>query len=244
MRPVSETQLGALFSTIPVDARVVCSGNFATPHHLLGIMDKSLESYRLNILNAQDGIPDPPGVVHETSFVGPGMRHSPRLSYIPCRLSLLPQLFRTSLPPSLVLVHTSTPHEGAVSLGTEVNILPGAIEAARGRGGLVIAQVNPRMPFTYGDAVISADLIDYAVEVDQDLGSPPAPLVDDASRQIGELVAARVSDGSTLQLGIGAIPDAALRGLAERRGLRIWREMISDGVLALERSWTPTTMSR
>ena len=236
MRLVSETQLGVLFSTIPVDARVVCSGNFATPHHLLGIMDKSLESYRLNILNAQDGIPDRPGVVHETSFVGPGMRHSPRLSYIPCRLSLLPQLFRTSLPPSMVLVHTSTPHEGAVSLGTEVNILPGAIEAARGRGGLVIAQVNPRMPFTYGDAVISADLIDYAVEVDQDLGSPPAPLVDDASRQIGEVVAARVSDGSTLQLGIGAIPDAALRGLAERRGLRIWSEMISDGVLALERS--------
>jgi acyl-CoA hydrolase len=235
MKVLPETMLGRVVSAFPAGARVVCSGNCATPDHALGIIDQSLESYRLTILNAQNGIPDRPGVVHETSFVGPGMRRSPRLSYVPARLSLVPQLFRTSLPPDLVLVHTSVPYEGTVSLGTEVNVLPAAIEAARSRGGLVVAQVNPRMPFTLGDAVIPTDQVDYGIEVDQPLPSPPGAVIEDAARQIGELVAARVVDGSTLQLGIGAIPDAALRGLAGRRDLRIWSEMISDGVLALER---------
>jgi len=235
MKLLAETMLGRVVSALPTGARVVCSGNCATPDHVLGVIDKSLESYRLTMLNAQNGIPDRPGVVHETSFVGPGMRRSPRLTYVPARLSLVPQLFRTSLPPDLVVVQTSMPYQGTVSLGTEVNVLPAAIEAARSRGGLVVAQVNPRMPFTFGDAVIPADQVDYGIEVDQPLPSPPAAVIEDAARQIGELVAARVVDGSTLQLGIGAIPDAALRGLEGRRDLRIWSEMISDGVLALER---------
>jgi acyl-CoA hydrolase len=235
MKLLPEAMLGRVVSTLPAGARVVSSGNCATPDQTLGIIDKSLESYRLTVLNAQYGIPDRPGVVHETSFVGPGMRRSPRLTYVPARLSLVPQLFRTSLPPDLVVVQTSVPHEGTVSLGTEVNVLPAAIEAARSRGGLVVAQLNPRMPFTFGDAVIPTDQVDYGIEVDQPLPSPAAAVVEDAARQIGELVAARVVDGSTLQLGIGAIPDAALRGLEERRDLRIWSEMISDGVLALER---------
>jgi acyl-CoA hydrolase len=235
MKLLPEAMLGRVVSTLPAGARVVCSGNCATPDHTLGIIDESLESYRLTVLNAQYGIPDRPGVVHETSFVGPGMRRSPRLSYVPARLSLVPQLFRTSLPPDLVVVQTSVPHEGTVSLGTEVNVLPAAIEAARSRGGLVVAQLNPRMPFTFGDAVIPTDQVDYGIEVDQPLPSPAAAVIEDAARQIGELVAARVVDGSTLQLGIGAIPDAALRGLEDRRDLRIWSEMISDGVLALER---------
>lgn len=234
MKLLSETMLGRVVSALPVGVRVVCSGNFATPDRALAVVDESLESYRLTMLNAQKGIPDRPGVIYETSFVGPGMRRSPRLDYVPARLSLVPQLFRTSQPPGVVLVQTSVPYEGTVSLGTEVNLLPAAIEAARSRGGLVIAQVNQRMPFTYGDAVIPVDQVDYGIEVDLPLPSPPSAVIEDTARQIGELVAARVVDGSTLQLGIGAIPDAALRGLEGRRDLRIWSEMISDGVLALE----------
>ncbi|MGH8827375.1 MAG: 4-hydroxybutyrate CoA-transferase, partial [Jiangellaceae bacterium] len=191
MRLVSETHVQALVSALPADARVVCSGNFATPHHLLGLIDKTLESYRLYILNAQVGIPERPGVVPETSFIGPGMRRSALLSYVPSRLSLVPLLFRSSLAPDLVVVHTSTPYEGTVSLGMEVNVLPAAIEAIRRRGGLVVAQINPRMPFTYGDGVIATDQIDVAIEVDEPLPSPAAVPIDEASRQIGALVAAR-----------------------------------------------------
>src|SRR5690606_9975885 len=160
------------------------------------------------------------GVIHETSFVGPAMRHSPRLSYVPARLSMLPELLKTSLAPDAVVVTASTPQEGTVSLGTEVNVLPAALESVRRRGGQVIAEINPRIPYTYGDAVIPTDVIDYAIEVDRPLASPTAVAIDGTAKQIGERVADRVADGATLQLGIGAIPNAALHGLAERRGLR------------------------
>jgi acyl-CoA hydrolase len=234
MKYRTESELGHIASMLRPGARIVASGNFATPMRTLDIIDKSLETYRLNLLNAQHGIPDRAGVVHETSFVGPGMRNSTGLCYIPARLSLLPRLFRTSLPPDVVVVKTSTPRDGTVSLGTEVNVLPAAIEAARRRGGIVVAETNPRMPFTSGDAVVPVELIDYAIGVDEPLASPPERSVDATAQQIGDQVADCIDDGSTLQLGIGAIPDAALAGLTSRRGLRIWSEMISDGVLALE----------
>jgi len=67
------------------------------------------------------------------------MRGHPSLSYVPCRLSLVPRLFATTLPPDVVVLHTTTPRDGSVSLGTEVNVLPAAVEAARGRGALVPA---------------------------------------------------------------------------------------------------------
>src|SRR5208282_3307440 len=95
------------------------------------------------------------------------------------RLSLVPRLFATTRPPDLVIVHTSTPRAGKVSLGIEVNILPAAIEQARARGGLVIAQLNPNMPYTLGDAEIDAEMVDVAIEVEQKLTSPTARQSDD-----------------------------------------------------------------
>jgi acyl-CoA hydrolase len=236
VRIVDIAGLGPVLAGLPDQARVVVSGNFATPRTTLQAVDAALPVYRLYAVNAQPGMPDREGVTLETSFVGAGMRKSPRLSYVPSRLSLVPRLFATTMPPDVVLVHTSLPAGGTVSLGTEVNILPGAIEAAKARGALVIAQMNPQMPYTFGDAVLPLDMVDYGVEVDEPLASPTALPLDDVSRAIGERVAARVSDGSTMQLGIGAVPDAVLHGLLERRGLTVWTEMFSDGVLALEKA--------
>ncbi len=213
--------------------RVVASGNFATPRTVLAALDAALPTYRLHILNAQPGLPDREGVIYETAFVGPGMRNSPRLEYVPCRLSLVPVLFHRYTPPDVVLLHTTLPRDGTVSLGLEVNVMVAAIEAAHDRGALVIAQANPRMPYTYGDAQIDVDDIDLLIEVDEPLPTH-APLVpDDTSRQIGDRIAARVVDGSTMQLGIGGIPDAVLASLNGHRGLRIWTEMFSDGILDL-----------
>jgi acyl-CoA hydrolase len=214
--------------------RVVCSGNFAVPLDVLAALEGSLERYRLYAINVPGGLPDREGVTLETSFVGAGMRRKPQLSYVPARLSLVPRLFATTLPPDVVVIHTTTPRDDAVSLGIEVNILPGAIDAARARGALVVAQLNAQMPWTGGDAVVPLEAIDYGVEVDEPLASPPSGVLDDASAAIGEAVAARVSDGACLQLGIGAVPDAVLAGLRRRRGLSVWSEMFSDGVLALE----------
>jgi acyl-CoA hydrolase len=235
VRVVSLEQLGPILASVGKDdPRVVASGNFAMPFSALRVLDASVERFRLCLLNAQAGIPDREGITLETVFVGEGMRRSPRLRYVPCRLSLAPLLHRTTLRPDLVVVHTSLPHEGTVSLGIEVNVLPAAIEAVRMAGGVVVAQANARMPYTYGDAVLPLEDIDYLVEVDEPLVSPPALPIDDVSRDIGERVAARVADGSALQMGIGAVPDATLHALAGRRGLRIWSEMFSDGVLALD----------
>ncbi len=233
MRVVTVEQLSKILEGLPANPRVVASGNFATPKTLLGILDKSVPEFTLHMLGAQVGIPDREGVTYESAFVGPGTRRSPRLHYIPCRLSLVPVLFRDHYRPDVVLLHTSARRHDTVSLGTEVNVLPAAIEAARERGGLVIAQANPNMPYTYGDAQIYEHEIDYLVEVDEPVQTKEVTKVEGVAQEIGERIAHRVSDNSTLQLGIGAIPDAVLAGLMTRKGLRIWTEMFSDGVLEL-----------
>lgn len=98
---------------------------------------------------------------------------------------------------------------------------------------MVIAQINPRMPYVYGDAEIETSDIDFAVEIDEPLQAIEPGPVDPVSASIGDLIAAQVPDGATLQLGIGAVPDAVLSRLSGHKGLRIWSEMFSDGVLPL-----------
>jgi len=184
--------------------RIVASGNGAIPWELVRLIDATLPTYRLNILNAFPGLPWREGVVHETSFVGAGMRKSPGLAYVPARLSLVPRLFRRALFPDVVLLHTSAPVNGKVSMGIEVNVLPGAVEACKHRGGLVIAQVNPRMPYTFGDGEIAVEDLDAMIHVDSPVAMPArtdAP-VDEVAQQIGEYCANRISSGATLQMGI------------------------------------------
>lgn len=216
--------------------RIVTSGNFASPIETLQALVGQLESCRLHALNPQPGLPLHDGVVPETAFVGPGFRKNPSLSYVPARLSLVPRLFAGPLRPDVVVVHTTEPRNGKVSLGLEVNILPGAIEAARAAGALVVAQLNPRMPWTFGDAEVSVEDIDLGVEVDAPLATHVAPAPGDDAVEIGSRVAAEVGDGATLQAGIGEVPDATIARVGDRRNLRIWTEMFSDGVLALERA--------
>ncbi|MDE2409620.1 MAG: hypothetical protein KGL72_04870 [Actinomycetales bacterium] len=235
MKVINVEQLKQILASLPENPRVVASGNFASPKVLLKAMDESVENFRLHMLNAQPGIPDREGISYESAFIGAGMRRHPRLTYIPSRLSLVPILFRDHYQPDVVLLHTSERRHDTVSLGTEVNILPAAIEAVRERGGLVIAQANAQMPYTYGDAQLYEHEIDYLVEVDEPLAVKPPTNFTDETRQIGDRIAAQISDGSTLQLGIGAIPDSVLSTLVQRKGMRIWTEMFSDGVLELQK---------
>jgi acyl-CoA hydrolase len=230
---ISLEQLHSRLSAIDGVPRVVVGGNVATPWVVVDAIDRSIEQYRIYMLNAQVGIPDRPGVIAETCFVGPGMRHHPALSYFPSRLSLAPLLFERTLPPDIVVLHCAPPRDGLLSLGVEVNVLPAALEACHARGGLVIAVVNSRMPYTFGDAQIDVGLVDLAVEVDIDLPAAHASPVDDSSLVIAESIAAMIDDGATLQLGIGVVPDCTLQALERRRGLRIWTEMFSDGLLGL-----------
>jgi acyl-CoA hydrolase len=236
MRIVSAERLTHLLPAVPEAPRIVCSGNAATPWTLMRVLDETLATYTLHLLNPQEGVPDRDGVTIETPFVGVGARASPRLRYVPARLSLVPTLYQTVLPPDVVCAHTSVPKDGRISLGTEVNVLPAAVEAVRARGGLVIAQLDPSMPYVYGDGELALEEVDLALEASDPLGAPRVAAVDDVVNSIATQVVDRIGDGATLQMGIGEVPDAIVGGLLRRRALRVWSEMFSDGVLALERA--------
>ena len=233
MRVINTDQLKSVLASLPENPRIIASGNFATPNTLLKAADENISEFRLHMLNAQPGIPDREGITYESAFVGHGMRRHQRLEYIPSRLSLLPVVIRDYARPDAVFIHTSERRHDTVSLGTEVNILPAAIETARAHGGVIIAQANKQMPYTYGDAQIYESEIDYLVEVDEPLLTKPETTFAPESLEIGQRIAALIEDNSTLQLGIGAIPDSVLTSLSDRKGLRIWTEMFSDGVLDL-----------
>jgi len=132
-------------------------------------------------------------------------------------LSLAPRLYEDRFAPDILLLHTSTPHNGAVSMGIEVQVLPAALESAKRRGALVIAQVNPSMPYVFGDGIVDVDDIDIGVIVDTPLPTAAMPSPGPTAWRIGELVASRVPDGATLQVGIGAVPDAVVAMLPDDR---------------------------
>jgi acyl-CoA hydrolase len=234
VQTISLDQLQRHLAAIDGVPRVVVGGNATTPWLVLDAIDRSIERYRLYQLNSPVGIPVRAGVIAETSFVGPGMRHHPALQYVPSRLSMVPVLFQRTLPPDVVVLHCAPARDGLLSMGIEVNILPAAVDACRARGGLVIAVINSRMPYTFGDSQISTEAIDLAVEVECELDGSQGHTPDDDSIVIADRVAAMIEDGSTLQMGIGAVPDSTLKALASRRGLRIWTELFSDGVLDLD----------
>ncbi|MCH8613376.1 acetyl-CoA hydrolase/transferase family protein [Arsenicicoccus dermatophilus] len=237
MNIVTSEQMRSLLAQAPANPRVVATGNHVPPWALLKVIDEALPEYRLNMLNAPAGISTREGVSHESCFVGVGMRKLPTLHYTPARLSLVPALFRSTMAPDITAVHVSQPINGKVSLGVEINVMVAAIEAVKERGGLLVAQVNKHMPYTYGDGEFPVDLFDAFIEADESIASEHGPAAPDAATaHIGELVAGRVGNGATLQLGIGAVPDATLPGLARRHDLGIWTEMFSDGVLTLDRS--------
>ena len=233
MKKITESQFKTIISNLPHNPRVVSSGNSATPLYILQLINEEIETFTLHMVNAPQGIPAREGITHESAFVGKGMRHSSNLNYIPCRLSMVPILFKEHLVPDLVIIHTSSIINNTVSLGIEVNILPAAIESARKNGGIVIAQASKQMPYTYGDAVLHEHEVDYYIEVDEPLHTVTPKTQTDLNMSIGERVAHYIPDSATLQLGIGGIPDAVLKALNARKDLRLWTEMFTDGLMHL-----------
>ncbi len=245
MKVISVTELGKIFRSLnPSAPRVLVGGNFATPWPLVTVLDSAVESYRLFGMNMQKGTPRRVGVTLETAFVGPGMRHFPGLVYYPMRLSQVPGWLKSDYKPDVVLVQARFgslaldlervgERAGMVSLGTEVNILPAAIEACHANGGIVVAEFNNAMPYTYGDGELWPCDIDYAISTDRPMASPPAHAPTYQEQEIATHVASLIHDGSTLQTGIGTVPDEVLALLAHRKNLRVWSELISDGVMRL-----------
>lgn len=151
--------------------------------------------------------------------------------YVPAFLSEMPALFRERiLPLDVALVHVSPPdRHGYCSLGVSVDIARAAVDSA----AVVIAQVNPRMPRSHGDGLVHHKRFAAAVAVDTPLPAHEPLEVGPMEQEIGRHCAALIEDGSTLQMGIGAIPDAVLGALGGHRELGVHTEMFADGVLAL-----------
>ena len=167
-------------------------------------------------------------------FIGKNVRHTLTAgngSYTPVFLSELPLLFRKKvLHLDVALIHVSPPDShGYCSLGTSVE----ATRAAIDNSTLVIAQVNPQMPRTFGDSIIHISEIDYLVEVDLPLVSHEMGEIGEVEQTIGKYVASLIDDRSTLQMGIGSIPNAALSNLKNHKDLGLHTEMFSDGVIDL-----------
>jgi acyl-CoA hydrolase len=171
---------------------------------------------------------------HNACFVGANVRTAVRegnADYIPVFLSEMPYLFRQGiLPIDVALISVSPPDQhGYCSLGSSVDITMGALESAR----LVIAEINPNVPRTHGDGFIHFGEIDYAVEVNTPLHEVKARPFTNVEERIGQYIAGMIDDGATLQMGIGAIPDAVLSQLMHHKRLGVHTEMFSDGLIDL-----------
>lgn len=167
-------------------------------------------------------------------FIGANMRpavNEGRADYIPVFLSEIPALFRKNvLPIDVALVNLSPPDKhGFCSLGVSVDIARAAVDCAKH----VIAQINPRMPRTHGDALVHVNDIDTFVDVDEPLYEVAPPQFGEPEAAIGRYIAEMIDDGATLQMGIGAIPNAVLASLGSHKHLGIHTEMFSDGVIPL-----------
>jgi 4-hydroxybutyrate CoA-transferase len=166
-------------------------------------------------------------------FVGPGVRQAVNegnADYTPVFLSEIPALFKNELPLDVALIQVSPPDEhGFCSYGVSVDIIKPACESAK----MVVAEVNQQMPRCLGDSFIHVNKLTYVVETDRPVLELPRPTFTDVHRRIGMHIAEMIDDNATLQLGIGAIPDAVLSFLKEKRHIGIHTEMFSDGVMDL-----------
>ena len=171
-----------------------------------------------------------------TMFISANVRkavHEGRADFTPVLLSEFPLLFKRGiLPLDVAMIHVSPPDEhGFCSLGIEVGLTKSAAEAAK----IIIAEINQKMPRTLGDSFIHVSKLDYIVPVDYPL--PELVMGSEGHSEVVEKIASNIAelipDGATMQMGIGAIPDAVLKFLYEKKDLGIHTELFSDGVIDL-----------
>ncbi len=171
---------------------------------------------------------------HNALFIGPNVREAVarrRADYTPIFLGEIPQLFeRGGVALDVALIQVSPPDEhGYCSFGVSTDVVKPAAESAP----YVVAEVNPRMPRALGDSFVHVDDLDLLVPVDYPIPEAPVAVPDEVARSIGRHVASLVEDGSTLQMGIGTIPDAVLAYLQDKKDLGVHTEMFSDGIVRL-----------
>ncbi len=221
-------------------SRVYVSGNASTPYILLealGARATELKDVEVThvLLLGDDPLSRPSSwehFRHNSLFVGSPDRevvNQGMADYTPIHLHEIPRTFASGiLPLDLAIIQTAPPDEhGFMSLGVEVL----ANMAAIANAPTVLAQVNENMPRTLGDCFIHISRVTRLVEVSEPLPTLEESGFSEVERKIGQHIAGLIENGSTLQLGIGAIPDAVLSSLQDKRDLGIHTEMVSDGIM-------------
>jgi len=234
----AEQAVGAIHS----GQRVFLTGNCSVPQLLLTALverSDSLDNVEmiqvLTVGPAPQAAPEMRGHLNiNTLFISDNIRpavQEGRADFTPCLLSEIPLLFRNGpLKLDVALIHVSPPDEhGFCSLGLEAGLTKTPAQTAR----IVIAEVNQQMPRTLGDSFIHFSKIDYAVPVDYPLAELLPAEIGETNMRIGQHVAGLIEDGSTMQIGIGAIPNAVLHYLSGKRDLGVHTELFSDGVMQL-----------
>jgi 4-hydroxybutyrate CoA-transferase len=224
--------------------RIFLTGNCSVPQQILGALVRRAPELQeveicqaLTIGSADYVSPEMEGHLRVNAlFIGPNIRQAVqegRADFTPVLLSEFPLLFKNGqLPVDVAMVHLSPPDEhGFCSFGVEVGLSKSIAEASK----TVIAEVNEQMPRVLGDSFIHVNKIDYIVPVNYDL--PEVPMGDgeenEVIEKISENIAELIPDGATMQMGIGAIPDAVLKYLFDRKDLGVHTELFSDGVIDL-----------
>ncbi len=222
--------------------RVFLTGNCSVPQKVLAaLVARAPELHNVEIVQVLTVGPADyvqPGMEEHlrvnTLFISDNVRQAVndgRADYTPCFLSEIPHLWRNGhLTPDVALIHVSPPDEhGFCSFGIEVGVTKPAAQAAR----IVIAEVNDQMPRTLGDSFIHVSKITHIIPVSYKLPELGMGQVTELNKRIGQNVAELIEDGSTLQMGIGGIPDGVLLFLKDKRDLGIHTELFSDGVVEL-----------
>jgi acyl-CoA hydrolase len=227
-------------SIVKSNDNVYVGGNAATPFVLLNALAKrkdELKNVKLIhvLLLGEDPFSKPEmegHFRHNSLFVGPADREAVnqgRADYVPIFLFQIPNLFYSGqIPLDVAIVQVSPPDEhGFMSLGVEVLASKAAVETAK----VIIGQVNEKMPRVLGDSFVHFSRFEKLVEVSEELPELKKKPFTEIERRIGHHIANLIEDGSTLQLGIGGIPDAVLSALKDRKDLGIHTEMVSDGIM-------------
>ncbi|MBY0274425.1 4-hydroxybutyrate CoA-transferase [Candidatus Binatia bacterium] len=235
------TSAADVLSHVRSGTSVFLHGACATPTPLLHALAarNDLEDVRLYHLHtagdAPFAEPEQAGRLRSVSlFTGAPLRKAiaeGRADFMPIFLSDIPALFASGrVPLDAALVQLSPPDaHGMCSLGTSVDTAKAAADHAR----IVLAEINEQMPRTHGNTVVPFERVTAFVHTDRPLHEHPAEPEGGVEARIGEVVAALVEDGSTLQMGIGSIPDAVLRRLHDKNDLGVHTEMFSDGLIPL-----------
>lgn len=242
----------AALAKIKPNSRVAFGHAAGEPTYLIDTMTQHPEQFDnidiCHMVSLGDGLycnPEMNQNFHHTSlFASTATRsaiHEGRADFMPCYFHQVPELFRTTLPVDVALIMVTPPdRNGKVNLGVSCDYTRSLIDTA----DLVIAQVNNQMPWTYGETDIDICDIDCFVDYSAPLPELKPAKLSAVEQSIGQYCSTLINDGDTLQLGIGAIPDAVLLSLTDKKNLGIHSEMISDGVVTLAEAGVITNLKK